>query len=143
MNPLRSFAQQSRRESELSRHPTGGKAPNDDAASVATTCLGIERSDRRAALIIDASHDNSGKKPEGQPKVLADTGAQASGGDRRIIGVMLKSNLLAGKQALVPGHPLVYGQSTTDGCIDWGTTEEVLEHLAEAVVARRALVEAA
>ncbi len=56
---------------------------------------------------------------------------------------MLKSNLLAGKQALVPGHPLVYGQSTTDGCIDWGTTEEVLEHLAEAVVARRALVEAA
>ena len=115
----------------------GGKVPNYDSVSVDTACREIERSGGRAALMIDASHDNSGKKPENQPKVLADIGAQVAGGDRRIVGVMIESNLVGGRQALSPGQPLTYGQSITDGCIDWTTTEAVLVGLAEAVSQRR------
>ena len=80
---------------------------------------------------------------ENQPKVLADISGQVAGGDRRIIGVMIESNLVGGRQALTPGQPLTYGQSITDGCIDWATTEVVLEDLAEAVAQRRAMAEAA
>ncbi|HVG47908.1 MAG TPA: 3-deoxy-7-phosphoheptulonate synthase [Rubellimicrobium sp.] len=117
----------------------GGKAPNYDAASVDAACAEIERSGGRAAVMIDASHDNSGKKPENQPVVLADIGAQVAAGDTRIIGVMVESNLVGGRQALVAGQPLTYGQSITDGCIDWTTTETVLADLAEAVARRRAV----
>jgi 3-deoxy-7-phosphoheptulonate synthase len=70
--------------------------------------------------------------------VLGNVGAQIAAGDRRIIGVMIESNIVAGRQELVPGKPLTYGQSITDGCIGWDTTVEVLEKLAEAVGARRA-----
>ena len=58
-------------------------------------------------------------------------------GDRRIMGVMVESHLLAGRQDLVPGNPLTYGQSITDGCIDWATTVAVLDRLAAAVADRR------
>jgi 3-deoxy-7-phosphoheptulonate synthase len=58
-------------------------------------------------------------------------------GDRRIGGVMLESHLVAGRQELVPGKPLVYGQSITDGCIDWDTSVTLLERLATAVERRR------
>jgi 3-deoxy-7-phosphoheptulonate synthase len=58
-------------------------------------------------------------------------------GDRRIGGVMLESHLVAGRQDLVPGKPLVYGQSITDGCIDWDTSVTLLERLAKAVERRR------
>ena len=119
----------------------GGKQPNHDADSVAAACREIERSGGRTAVMIDASHDNSGKRPENQPKVLAEIGAQVAGGDRRIIGVMIESNLVAGRQALTPGQPLTYGQSITDSCIDWATTEAVLEGLAEAVTERRRVVQ--
>ncbi len=87
--------------------------------------------------MIDASHANSSKNPENQPLVLADIGAQIAAGDRRIIGVMIESNLVAGRQDLVPGKPLIYGQSITDGCIGWDTTVETLDKLAESVTARR------
>jgi 3-deoxy-7-phosphoheptulonate synthase len=58
-------------------------------------------------------------------------------GDQRIFGVMIESNLVGGRQDLVEGQPLVYGQSITDGCIDWDTSVQVLERLAEAVKNRR------
>jgi 3-deoxy-7-phosphoheptulonate synthase len=87
--------------------------------------------------MIDASHANSSKKPENQPLVLADVGAQLAAGDRRIIGVMVECNIVAGRQDLVPGKPLTYGQSITDGCIGWDATVDVLEKLADAVAARR------
>jgi 3-deoxy-7-phosphoheptulonate synthase len=69
----------------------------------------------------------------------ADIGAQMASGDRRIIGVMVESNLVAGRQDLVEGRELVYGQSITDGCIDWDTTVTALQALAEAVTQRRAV----
>ena len=116
----------------------GGKTPNYDAASVDAAAAAAEKAGLRAALMIDASHANSAKKPENQPAVLADIGAQLATGDRRIVGVMVESNLVAGRQDLVPGQPLTYGQSITDGCIDWDTTVIALEALADAVARRRA-----
>ena len=115
----------------------GSKATNYDAQSVDAACKEAEKSGIRPAVMIDASHANSSKKPENQPMVLAEVGAQIAAGDQRIIGVMAESNLVAGRQDLVPGKELVYGQSITDGCIDWDSTVEVLEKLAEAVEERR------
>ncbi|HLV85231.1 MAG TPA: 3-deoxy-7-phosphoheptulonate synthase, partial [Devosia sp.] len=116
----------------------GGKATNYDAASVDAAVSAAETAGLPAAIMIDASHANSSKKPENQPAVLADIGTQLAAGDRRIIGVMVESNLVAGRQDLVAGRELVYGQSITDGCIDWDTTVTALNALADAVTARRA-----
>ena len=115
----------------------GGKTPNFDAASVDAAAAASEKAGLRPALMIDASHANSSKKPENQPLVLRDVGNQLASGDRRIMGVMLESNLVGGRQDLVPGGELVYGQSVTDGCIDWDTTIVALDELADAVTARR------
>ncbi len=115
----------------------GGKTPNFDAESVNQACDSIHGAGLMPAVMIDASHANSAKKPENQPKVMADVGGQIAGGDGRIIGVMIEGNLVAGRQDLTPGQPLTYGQSITDGCIDWDTSVEVLEGLAEAVARRR------
>jgi len=115
----------------------GGKAPNYDAASVDEACKAIAAQGLAARLMIDASHANSSKKPENQVPVCADIAAQVAGGDTRIVGVMVESHLVAGRQDLVPGKELVYGQSVTDGCIDWGSSVAVLEGLAEAVRLRR------
>jgi 3-deoxy-7-phosphoheptulonate synthase len=119
----------------------GGKAPNYDAASVEAACAEATRSGQRPMVMIDASHANSSKKPENQPLVCADIAAQVAGGDHRIIGVMVESNLVAGRQDLAPGKELVYGQSITDGCIGWDETIGVLETLAASVAERRARTE--
>jgi 3-deoxy-7-phosphoheptulonate synthase len=68
--------------------------------------------------------------------VVADIERQVAGGERRIMGVMIESHLVAGRQDVQPGKPLTYGQSITDGCIDWQTTVTALEQLADAVGAR-------
>ncbi len=115
----------------------GGKVPNYDAGSVDTACSVLETADLAPAVMIDASHANSAKKPENQPKVIKAIADQVEGGDRRIVGVMIESNLVAGRQDLVPGEPLNYGQSITDGCIGWETTVAVLERLAAATSQRR------
>jgi 3-deoxy-7-phosphoheptulonate synthase len=123
----------------------GGKLPNFDAASVDAASQTLGKAHLPARLMIDASHANSSKNPENQPKVVADISAQLAGGEGRIVGVMVESHLVAGRQDLVEGQPLTYGQSITDGCIGWDTSLEVLESLAQAVRARRArrLAEAA
>ncbi len=118
----------------------GGNAPNYDAASVDAACVAMMRAGLDGRVMIDASHANSGKRPENQPAVVADIAAQLATGGQRIVGVMVESHLLGGRQDLVPGQPLRYGQSITDGCIDWDTSLAVLERLAEGVRARRAAV---
>ncbi|WP_343303378.1 3-deoxy-7-phosphoheptulonate synthase [Mesorhizobium retamae] len=115
----------------------GGLAPNYDAASVEAASAELARVGIAPRLMIDVSHANSNKKPENQPMVAADVATQVAAGDDRIIGLMIESNLVAGRQDVIPGKPLVYGQSITDGCIDWATTETVLKGLAEAVEQRR------
>ena len=117
----------------------GGRAPNYDAASVEAACHEMAVAGVAARLMIDASHGNSGKRPEQQPVVVEAIAAQIEAGERRIGGVMIESNLVADRQDLVPGRSLRYGQSITDGCIDWPTSVRVLERLAMAVVRQRAL----
>jgi 3-deoxy-7-phosphoheptulonate synthase len=115
----------------------GGKAPNYDAASVDAACKDIAASGLASRLMIDASHANSSKKPESQVPVCADIGRQIAAGDSRIVGIMVESHLVGGRQDLVAGKELTYGQSITDGCIDWDASMKVLEGLAEAVRQRR------
>jgi 3-deoxy-7-phosphoheptulonate synthase len=116
----------------------GGKVPNYDSASVNAACKDILASGLDAYLMVDASHANSSKKPENQIPVCADISQQVAAGDRRIAGVMVESNLVAGRQDLVPGQELVYGQSITDGCISWDESIGVLNDLAAGVRRRRA-----
>jgi 3-deoxy-7-phosphoheptulonate synthase len=115
----------------------GGKAPNYAAEHVAAACKLLEQAGLPTRVMIDASHANSLKRPENQPAVVGDIAAQLTRGEPRIVGVMVESHIVAGRQELVPGKPLVYGQSITDGCIDWPSSVDVLERLADAVQARR------
>jgi 3-deoxy-7-phosphoheptulonate synthase len=115
----------------------GGPTPNYGAACVDEACQVIGRAGLAQRLMIDASHANSQKRAENQIPVCADVGGQVAGGDERVIGVMVESNLVAGRQDLVHGKPLAYGQSITDACIGWDETVEVLGRLAEAARARR------
>jgi 3-deoxy-7-phosphoheptulonate synthase len=115
----------------------GGKQPNYDAASLDAACGLIGSAGLRQRVMIDVSHANSSKRPENQPKVVDDIARQIAGGEQRIAGVMVESHLIAGRQDLLAGRPLTYGQSITDGCIDWETSVRVLEQLAQAVQRRR------
>jgi len=115
----------------------GGLTPNYDAASVASTCQEIAAAGLSQHLMIDASHANSGKKPQRQVPVCEDIAGQIGGGEDRIVGVMVESHLVAGRQDLVPGKELVYGQSVTDGCVGWEDTVRILDLLATAVRERR------
>ena len=117
----------------------GGKTPNFDAASVASASELLSKAGLPPRLMIDASHANSGKNPDNQPKVIEDIAMQLEAGESRIIGVMVESNLVAGQQAMVAGQPLVYGQSITDGCIGWDQSLVVIQRLAMAVKKRRQL----
>ncbi|HWF53786.1 MAG TPA: 3-deoxy-7-phosphoheptulonate synthase [Solirubrobacteraceae bacterium] len=119
----------------------GGKnAPNYGADAVEGTLALLRASSLPERVMIDLSHDNSGKQPERQPAVATAVSAQLAAGQRAIVGVMLESFLAGGRQEPAPPDTLTYGQSITDGCIDWSTTVEVLDGLADAVRRRRSAV---
>ena len=127
------------RESRLPHHPARRQGPAQPRRGRRRGRAGAARGGRAAPrLMIDLSHDNSGKDPERQPAVAAAVGAQIAAGNDAIAGVMLESFLVAGRQDLLPGAELRYGQSITDGCIGWETTVEVLEGLASSVRDRAA-----
>ena len=115
----------------------GRKTVNYTADSVAQVCRQLEDAGLRPQVMIDCSHANSNKDYTRQPLVCRDVAAQIAKGDRRIIGVMLESNLVAGAQKLLPGQSLVYGQSITDACIAWDETLPLLRELAAAVRSAR------
>jgi 3-deoxy-7-phosphoheptulonate synthase len=115
----------------------GGKNPNYDAASVAAACKALAAAGVNEHLMIDFSHANSRKDYRRQMEVGADVGGQIAAGERRIAGVMIESHLQAGRQDLVPGKPLAYGQSITDACISFDDSVPLLESLAENVRRRR------
>jgi 3-deoxy-7-phosphoheptulonate synthase len=115
----------------------GRQTTNYAAASVAETAEQMEKAGVSPRIMIDCSHANSGKDYTRQGLVCRNVAAQVAAGDRRIQGVMLESNLVAGAQALVPGVPLVYGQSITDACINWDETHALLAELAAAVRSAR------
>ena len=116
----------------------GGKTPNYDAASVEAAWKVGASTGLSTCMMIDVSHGNSSKRYENQPGVVDAIAQQIEAGDSRIGGLMVESHLVAGRQDLVPGKPLVYGQSITDACIDWDASVKVLDRLAKAVVVRRA-----
>jgi 3-deoxy-7-phosphoheptulonate synthase len=111
--------------------PNYGVGPVDDALEQLRSAGLPER------VIIDASHENSGKDHERQPSVVSGIADQIAAGNRAIVGVMLESFLVAGRQDLEPGAPVVYGQSITDACMDWETTVLALDRLAAAARSRR------
>ncbi|MDA1118575.1 MAG: 3-deoxy-7-phosphoheptulonate synthase [Proteobacteria bacterium] len=115
----------------------GGKAPNYDAASVAAACAELAKAKLPERLMVDCSHANAAKHYKRQLDVTRELAAQISAGERRIIGTMVESHLVEGRQELVPGKPLQYGQSVTDACLGWKDSLEVLEILAGAVKERR------
>ncbi|HET7206902.1 MAG TPA: 3-deoxy-7-phosphoheptulonate synthase [Terriglobales bacterium] len=115
----------------------GRRTVNYDAASITQAALLLEKAGLPPRLMVDCSHANSGKDYTHQPQVCRQVTAQIAAGERRIFGVMLESNLAAGAQKLVPGRPLKYGQSITDGCMDWNTTKDLLHELAAAARTRR------
>jgi len=115
----------------------GGKAPNFDRASVEAACREAGAVALACRLMIDASHGNSQKKHDNQIAVARDIAEQLADGESRVFGVMVESHLVAGRQDLVAGRELTFGQSITDACIGWDDTVGVLDTLAEGVAERR------
>ncbi|PIS19534.1 MAG: 3-deoxy-7-phosphoheptulonate synthase [Zetaproteobacteria bacterium CG12_big_fil_rev_8_21_14_0_65_55_1124] len=115
----------------------GGSKPNYDAASVQQACEELQSAGLPARLMIDFSHANSSKKYERQIIVGHDVAGQIALGNKAITGVMIESHLKEGRQDVVPGRELVFGQSVTDACIGWDDTRALLEELAAAVRTRR------
>jgi len=117
----------------------GQSGPNYDAASVGTTLAALRAAGVPARLMIDTSHGNSEKDYRRQPRVAREIAAQVGQGERGIIGVLMESFLVEGRQDLSDPARLVYGQSITDACLSWEMTVPVLQELAAAVRARRAV----
>src|SRR5437867_7083456 len=115
----------------------GGREPNYDAASVQAACSELARAGLPERLMIDCSHANAAKDYRRQADVARDIAAQLGRGERRIVGVMVESHLVEGRQELENGKPLVFGQSITDPCLGWDDSTKLLATLAEAVKRRR------
>ena len=115
----------------------GGTEPNYDEASVNRVCEMLGKAGHNRAVVIDASHANSHKKHMEQINVVGDICRRVSDGERRIVGVMIESNLVEGRQDICLDKPMTYGQSVTDACIGWDDTVMLLEKLARAVRDRR------
>ncbi len=115
----------------------GQRQPNYDAGSVDAAAALLAKAGLPPRIMIDCSHANSAKNHERQVQIGHEIGAQIAAGDRRILGLMIESHLVAGRQDQTPGRPLVYGQSITDACISWTQTEALLEDLAAAARRRR------
>ncbi|HEX3772008.1 MAG TPA: 3-deoxy-7-phosphoheptulonate synthase [Polyangiaceae bacterium] len=113
----------------------GNAGPNYSQEHVAAAAAALEKAGVHTRLLVDCSHDNSGKSHLKQPDVIDEVSRQVAGGAPHLLGVMIESNIVGGKQKFdetQPATPLVYGQSITDACIDWPTTERMLAQLAHA-----------
>src|SRR5512138_1074028 len=109
----------------------GGKKPNYDAASVEAACADLARAGLAQRLMVDASHANSQRVAERQVAVCEDVAAQLAKGEERVVGVMIESHLVAGRQDLTPGKEPTYGQSITDACLGWEDSARALAILAD------------
>jgi len=115
----------------------GGTRPNYDTESINIAAEEMEASGHKPQVMIDFSHANSRKRHEKQISTSNDVAGQIARGDSRIIGVMIESNLVAGRQDIKPDQELTHGQSVTDACISWEESEPLLRELADAVNQRR------
>ncbi|MGH8584079.1 MAG: 3-deoxy-7-phosphoheptulonate synthase [Gammaproteobacteria bacterium] len=115
----------------------GGQRPNYDAASVEDAASRLQEAGLRPRVLVDCSHANSEKDYRKQSAVCRAVSDQVAAGDPRIMGVMIESFLVAGRQDLVPGRTLTRGQSITDACVGWEESEMLLRMLAGSVAERR------
>ncbi len=115
----------------------GNDRPNYDAVSVEKVAEGLEKASLRPNIMIDFSHANSLKQYHRQTIVSEDVAEQIAVGDHRIMGAMIESHLKSGRQDVIDGRPLNYGQSITDACLSWDETLPLLKNLATAVQKRR------
>ena len=110
----------------------GADGPNFDAHSVAAARDQLVAGDLPPAIMVDASHANCGKDCKRMPAVFEEIVRQRAGGETSVIGAMVESHLVAGNQKLSPNlDDLVYGQSITDECVDWETTERMIKQAAD------------
>jgi 3-deoxy-7-phosphoheptulonate synthase len=117
------------------RGGTGG--PNFSPEHIAQTEQLLAKAGLPRAVLVDCSHDNSGKKPERQPEVMRALLAQITGGNTAIMGAMIESNLLPGSQPFPqPLNQLKRGVSITDGCIGWEETEALVREIHSALAPR-------
>jgi 3-deoxy-7-phosphoheptulonate synthase len=115
----------------------GGKIPNYDAAHVNAAATELAASGLAPKVMVDCSHANSLKQYRLQLEVAKNVADQLKAGDERIMGLMVESHLIEGRQEHTPGCTLEYGKSITDACLGWDDTLAILETLAEGVRARR------
>ena len=118
----------------------GGREPNYDATSVDSACKELGQAGLAARVMVDCSHANCRKHYRLQLEVAREVSAQVAGGDERIVGLMVESHLLEGRQDLVSGKPLAYGCSITDACLGWEDSAALLEQLAASVGKRRVVL---
>src|SRR5687767_12747184 len=115
----------------------GGRAPNYDADSVAAACRDLANAGLPERLMIDCSHANAAKQYKRQVEVARDIAGQLHKNERRIVGVMVESHLVEGRQDAAPGERLTFGKSITDACLGWEDSAALLQVLADAVKKRR------
>jgi 3-deoxy-7-phosphoheptulonate synthase len=112
----------------------GDGRPNYDTVSVAMAEQALAKAGLPANIVVDCSHANSYKNPALQPLVMTDVVNQVRLGNRSLVGVMIESNIVAGKQNIPADlSQLKYGCSVTDGCVDWETTETMIRDAAKSL----------
>jgi len=107
----------------------GGREPNYDDSSIDVASELLSAQNFNSGIIVDCSHGNSRKDHEQQKVVSASIAARRARGDKRVVGVMIESHLVAGRQA--QSDHMTYGQSITDACIDLPATAEIIRELAD------------
>ena len=110
----------------------GTRGPNYDAASVGAAAQALRGASLRDRVMVDASHGNSQKDHRRQIEVVREVAKQVEGGSRHLLGVMIESHLVEGRQELTAGQALTYGQSVTDACLGFDDTVPLLHTLADA-----------
>jgi 3-deoxy-7-phosphoheptulonate synthase len=121
----------------------GSNAPNYDPESITIATTVLKQANLCTRVMVDCSHGNCQKDFRKQQAALSSVASQLRTGSPHHMGVMIESNLVAGKQPFpVPRHQLVYGQSITDPCVDFPTTHTMLRELAEAAANRHLLAAA-
>ncbi len=115
----------------------GGGHPNYYSECIDDASKMLKKAHLPQKIMVDTSHSNSRKMYDRQVDVAEDLAHQIAKGDDRIFGVMIESHLVGGRQDVIPGKPLVYGQSITDACLSWEKSALLLQELAQAVRKRR------
>jgi len=120
----------------------GAAKPNYEQTDVEAAVKALKQKTVNARLMVDCSHGNSRKDFNKQLMVLNSISQQVQTGSSNVVGVMIESHLVEGSQSVSSdGKPLVYGQSITDACVNWDTTQSMLQTLSNAVAQGRSEVE--